>query len=117
MFAATIALTYGGVTKTLNRTNQDNGGSEYYLNDSLLRFYLKISHTVPAKGKYGESHLVRLDVEQYDALGVLLRTNSSWTVIKTFDGIQDDPGSEDTAEALVGFLTPANIASLVDRIN
>lgn len=74
-----------------------------------------MKHTIPARGASGESHLVRLDVEVYDAAGVLLRTASAWTVIRTDNGIQDPEESEDAAEAVVDFLSDANITKIVGR--
>jgi hypothetical protein len=108
-------LTYATVAKSLNRTNQDNFGSTYYLEDGTKRFTLNVKNTIPAKGKSGESHLIRLDVEHYDANNLLLRVSSAWTVIRTDDGIQDATSSQDAALALAGFLTAANIAKLVSR--
>jgi hypothetical protein len=116
MFANTIAITYNAVSKTLVRSEQVGRTSEYYLNDGLTRFYLRFSHTVPSNGGGGESHMVRLDVETYDGTtGLLKRTDSAWTVIKTFNAAQDDTGAENVAKALVAFTTNANITSLVDR--
>jgi hypothetical protein len=95
--------------------NQDNYGAEYYLDDGQTKFNLTVKHTIPARGKPGESHLARLDVEHYDAAGVLLRVASSWTVIRTDNGIQDTNSSKYAASALQTFLTAANIAKIVGR--
>jgi len=110
-----IALTYDGGTVNLARINQDNYGAEYYAESGTSRFTLNVKHTIPAKGKAGESHLVRLDVEHYDGSGLLLRVASAWTVIRTDSGIQDQESSEDAAEALVALLTAANITKVVGR--
>lgn len=115
MLANTLDIAVGGVTKTLNRINQDGYGSEYFLNDGTSTYTLRFSHTIPAKGSFGESHLVRLDRAMYDGSGVLLRTISTWIVIKTFDGIQVDADAEDTAEALIDLMTDANVAKVIDR--
>lgn len=45
MFADTITITINAVAKILNRINQDNGGSEYFLRETLGDFRLKIRHT------------------------------------------------------------------------
>lgn len=45
MFADTITITINAVAKILNRINQDNGGSEYFLRGALDDFRLKIRHT------------------------------------------------------------------------
>lgn len=110
-----ISITYNAVAKNLVKINQDSYGSEYFLDDSTERYTLSVKHTIPPKGGAGESHLVRLDVEHYDGSGVLLRTSSAWSVIKTFDGAQDVASSQYTAEALVDFLTDANVAKVVGR--
>ena len=115
MIGDPISLTYNGAAVSLNRINQDNYGAVYYAESGVRRLTLTVKHTIPARGKTGESHLVRLDVEQYDANGILLRTSSAWTVIRTDNGIQDQEESEDAAEALVAFLTAANITKVVGR--
>lgn len=115
MIGETASITYNGVAKTLSRVNQDNFGAQYYLEESGIRYNLSVKHTIPPRGKPGESHMVRLDVEHYDANGVLLRTASSWTVIRTDVGIQDSTSSNRAALALQTFLTSTNIGKLVSR--
>jgi hypothetical protein len=115
MIGDTVALTYNAGTVTLNRINQDNHGAEYYAASGNDRFTLSVKHTIPGRGKPGESHLARLDVEHYDAAGVLLRTASAWTVIRTDNGIQTAVNLENAAKALTAFLTAANITKLVNR--
>jgi len=109
-----ISITYNTVAKNLVKINQDSYGSEYYLDDGDQKYTLSVKHTIPSKGASGESHLVRLDVEHYSS-GVLVRTSSAWSVIKTFDGTQDTNASQYTTEALVDFLTDANVAKVVGR--
>lgn len=115
MLGDTIALTWNATSVTLTKINQDNYGSEYFAESGVRRFTLSVKHTIPARGKSGESHLARLDVEVYDANGVLLRTVSAWTVIRTDTGIQEQEECEDAAEALVAFLSAANITKIVGR--
>jgi hypothetical protein len=115
MIGDSISLTYNGGATVLTKINQDNYGAEYFLESGTRRFNMTIKHTIPARGKSGESHLVRLDVELYDANGVLLRTSSAWTVIRTDNGIHDQEECEDAAEALVAWLTAANITKVVGR--
>lgn len=115
MIGDSVTLTYNALMKTLQRINQDNHGAEYFLNDGNERFTLNVKHTIPARGKAGESHLARLDVEHYDASGVLLRTASAWTVIRTDNGIQNSTNSENCAKALTAFLSAANITKMVGR--
>lgn len=115
MLGDTVSITYNTVAKTLSKINQDNFGAQYFLEESQIRYNLSIKHTIPARGKAGESHLARLDVEHYDANGVLLRIASAWSVIRTDSGVQDSTSSTRAANALVTFLTSANITKLVSR--
>jgi hypothetical protein len=115
MIGDPITLTYNAGSITMNRINQDNHGAEYYAASGNDRFTLSVKHTIPARGKAGESHLARLDVEHYDATGVLLRTASAWSVIRTDNGIQSVTNAENAAKALTAFLTAANITKLVTR--
>jgi hypothetical protein len=115
MIGDTVALTYNAGTVTLARINQDNHGAEYYASSGNDRFTLSVKHTIPGRGKPGESHLARLDVEHYDANGLLLRTSSAWTVIRTDNGIQVNTDSELATKALTAFLSAANITKLVNR--
>jgi hypothetical protein len=118
MIGDTIGLTYNTVAKTLNKINQDGYGAEYYLDDAAnnMRFSMSIKHTIPERGKAGESHLVRLDVEQYDsATGEYSHMSSAWCVIKTSDAPQVAADVDYTAQALVDFLTDANIDKVIAR--
>lgn len=115
MIGDTIGITFDGAAKTLNKVNQDNYGSTYYLEDGVRRFSLNVKHTIPAKGKPGESHLMRLDVEVYDAEGLLQRTASAWSVIRTDDGTQDSDESIDVTAALLTAFTAANYTKLIAR--
>jgi hypothetical protein len=114
-FSDPITLAWDAGTVTMNRINQDNFGAVYYGTSGVRRFTLTVKHTIPSRGAFGESHLLRLDVEVYDANGVLLRTSSAWAVVRTDSGIQDQEESEDATEALVDFLSDANITKLVSR--
>lgn len=117
MIGDTIGITYNAVAKTLSKVNQDNYGADYYLDDSanLMRFFVKIRHTIPGKNKVGESHMMRLDAETYDASGVLLRTTSSWNVLATSDGIQDFTTSKRLQAALLTAATVTNTDKLLGR--
>ncbi|DAD50057.1 TPA_asm: coat protein [ssRNA phage Esthiorhiza.4_11] len=44
-FGATLTITVNSVAKVLNRINQDNYGSEYYLRSSLDEYRVKIRHS------------------------------------------------------------------------
>lgn len=110
-----VSITYNGVAKSLAKTYPANGGVEYTLDEVTTRYTMSVKHTIPPKGGAGESHLVRLDVDQYDAGNVLLRTSSAWIVIKTFDGVQLATASDYTTQALIDFLTDGNIDKIIAR--
>jgi hypothetical protein len=115
MIGDTIGITYNAVAKTLNKVNQDAYGADYYLDDTTMRFYISVKHTIPSRGKFGESHLMRLNVEYLDAGGVLLRTASAWTVIRTDDANQDYVTSQRVVAALLTATTTANTNKLLGR--
>lgn len=110
-FGDPVAITYNTVAKNLAKV----GHGEYYLDEVTTRYSLSIKHTIPAKGAAGESHMIRLDVDHYDVDGVLQRTSSAWTVIKTFVGSQLATASDYTTQALVDLLTDGNVDKLIAR--
>jgi len=114
MIGDTFPLTYKTVAKTLLKINQDNYSATYFLAEALIEFKVTISHTIPKKGGTGESHLVRLDIIEYDADGVVLSERATWTVIKTFFGRQH-VDTDGTADAILGWMTPANVDKIVAR--
>lgn len=118
MIGDTIGITYNAVAKTLVRVNQDNYGADYFLDDSAnqMKYYLKVRHTVPAKGKFGESHMMRLDIEYLDSTtGAVVRTASSWGVMLTQDNTQDLVSSQRLQAALLTALTPTNSTKMLGR--
>jgi hypothetical protein len=116
MLDNTLTITYDASSITMTRVNQDNYSSEYFGEDTQMKLTLTFKHTIPARGTPGESHLVRLDIEHYDADGVYESTSSAWTVLKTFDGIQDSTALLHTVAALQDFTAvPASIAKVIAR--
>jgi hypothetical protein len=62
-FGATITVTVNAVAKVLNRINQDNYGSEYYLRSSTDEYRMKIRHSKEnplADGRQFDRHNVEL---------------------------------------------------------
>lgn len=114
MLTNELSVTYNGTSETLRRVNQDNFGSTYWkgfsspLADGVTDIKLTIRHTIPARDKGGESHLVRLDVTYVDADGNYSHTASAWVVVKTIDKPQNLDNAVDTAVAALGFLTSAS---------
>lgn len=121
MLGDTISVTFNTVAKTLNRVRQDGYAAEYFLDDratSNRTFAMNVKHTIPAaRGGDGESHLVRLDVDQYDSASPyeFLRRTSAWIAIRTDSNTQDQAEAENAAEAVVDFLSDATITKVVGR--
>nr|APG77045.1 hypothetical protein [Beihai levi-like virus 8] len=116
MLDNTLTITYDTTPVTLTRVAEQNFSSTYYGENGNDKLTMSVNHTIPARGGTGESHLVRLNVEHYDAEGVYLRTSSAWTVIKTFDGVQNSTSCEHTVAALQDFTAvAANISKVIAR--
>lgn len=116
MLDNTLTITYDATPVTMTKVSEQDFSSKYYGEDGTKKLTLSVNHTIPARGEGGESHLVRLDVEHYGSSGAYLRTSSAWTVIKTFDGVQDTAESEYTIAALQDFTAvSAEIAKVIGR--
>lgn len=116
MLGDTIGITYNAVAKTLRKVNQDSYGADYYLEESGIRYVLTVRHTIPkTNGQPGESHVMRLSIEHYDGSGVLLRTCSAWTVVRTDDGSQDYVSSQRVLAALLTATTTTNTDKVLMR--
>jgi hypothetical protein len=115
-FTDPIVLAYDAGTINLNRINQDQFGATYFGEATNKRVTLTVKHTIPPRGGFGESHMVRVDIEHYDPTTfAYLRTASAWMAIRTDDNTQDTECSEDVTESVVDFLTDPNIVKLVGR--
>jgi len=118
MLGTTIAITVNAVAKTLKRVSDaDPFSATYFLADSATRDYtLTIKHTVPkTRGVSKESHLVRLDVNDFDTDGVLIRTQSFWTVGECSVGRQLSVDLNYFAQAIQGWATTTNYGYVLDR--
>lgn len=62
-FGATLTLTIATVTKTLNRINQDNYGSEYYKREATQDFRIRIRHSKQKPLKSGGRDMDRHNFE------------------------------------------------------
>lgn len=115
MLANSYTLDFAGTDDlVLVRTNQDAGGSTYFFRGSSLDVTMNIKHTYPAARTSGEeSHLVRMDVQSYDAEGVLIRTTSAWTVITTRGGAQDTTVASNIHKALTEFLAVSGVKAAI----
>jgi len=111
-----ITITYNALSVTLNRVAASGFESTYFGTTGNDKITMNVKHQIPARGKSGESHLIRLDAEMYDASGIYYATASSWMVIKTFDGVQVDLDSTRIATALADFVKAGtNMAQIVGR--
>jgi predicted DNA-binding protein (UPF0251 family) len=117
MIGDTIPVTYNSVVKTLAKVNQDGYSADYFLDDSanLMRFTLKVSHTLPTKTNPGESHLMKLSVEELDATGAVIRISHSWGVLRCDLAAQSMTVSQRTQAALLTALTVANTNKMLGR--
>jgi hypothetical protein len=115
-FSDPITFAYDGGNVTLNRVSSGDYSSKYFGVGTNLTITLTVKHTVPAVGADGESHLCRVDIDHFDGTtGELLRRASAWTSVRTDGSPQDSENSEDVTEALVDFLSDANVTKLISR--
>lgn len=118
MLGTTITVTVNAVAKVLKRVSDpDPYSATYFLADSSTRDYtLSIKHTVPkTRGASKESHLVRLDIDDYDADGIAIRKQSTWVVMECSLGRQDSTNLNYYVQGLFGFLTATNTGYVLDR--
>jgi hypothetical protein len=115
VLANTLTVTYNAVAVTLTKVTEANYTSQYFGENSGMRFTLDVKHHIPPVGKGDESHLVKLSVEHFDANGVYIRTVSPWVSIKTFDQVQDSTASLRATKALIGLMTDAFITQILGR--
>lgn len=106
-FGATITVTVNAVAKVLNRINQDNYGSEYYLRSSTDEYRLKIRHSKESPqsdGRYFDRHNIELTHTVYavGATPAVTRIASSTFRILSTDDL-----------TLAGYLT----AALIDYVD
>lgn len=115
MLDNTLTMTYSAESVTLVRVAEQNYSSTYRGQSAAgtEKFTLSVNHTIPQRGGNGESHLVRLDCEHYDADGIYVRTSSAWTVIKTFDAPQVDALSQSTFEGFQSILAISGLDSKI----
>jgi len=114
-FADPAVVTYNAVAKNLGRVNQDSNGADYFYDGTTEKFFLQTRHTIPPKGGVGESHMIRLDVEYYDANSLYLRKGSVWLAARSYDSAQNSTTLGYSMAALVSFMTGGNQTKLLAR--
>ncbi|UJQ85816.1 MAG: putative coat protein [Garnievirus montiscola] len=86
-FGATLTLTVNAVAKVLNRINQDNYGSEYYLRSTLDEYRVRIRHTklTPnVDGKVPDSHNIEVTHTVFATSTVPAIVRQAYIVVRIF---------------------------------
>lgn len=116
-FADTITITINSVAKVLNRINQDQYSSEYFLRGTLDEFRLKVRNTSyvnKATGRTVDRHNVELTQTVYPvAPATIPTTRKAYSVLENerSDGITE-PLNFDLG--FVGFFSSANVTKLLN---
>ena len=116
-FADTITITINAVAKVLNRINQDQYSSEYFLRGTLDEFRLKIRHssyTNSVTGKLTDRHNVELVQTVYPVSPAVVSTiRKAYVVLENErpDGVTE-PLNFDLGFA--AFLTSGNVTKLLN---
>lgn len=117
MFADTITTDFSGTGDlVLTRRKEDGYSSEYAGTIGLMDFVLSIKHTFPKDrtGTTPTSHMVRLDVTEYDATNTVVRMASVWRPFATNKGRQDTTQITNLNKAMAAFLTAPNLTKLLN---
>lgn len=101
-FGSTIVLTVNSVTKTLNRINNDNYGSEYLLRNATEEYRMKIRHSKEA-AKAGQEAFERHNV---DVTQTVFATDTTPELVRNMYFIMRVRAS-DAASAGTGYLADA----------
>jgi hypothetical protein len=117
MIGSTITITINAVAKTLNRVNDSEPYSAtYFLAEATRDYTATIKHTIPTtRGASKESHLVRLDIVDYDADGVVTKKQSAWTVLEASIGSQNTTDLGYFANGLMDFLDATVLPKVLAR--
>lgn len=115
VFDSNITLILDGVTFTLTKISDNGTTSVFRDTQGNRRLFLTVDQNLKSGASYGESHMVRLDVEDYTSEGVFLRKTSAWTVVKTTNAVQDDALAEAAVLLLGSFIAAStNVADIVN---
>lgn len=104
VFDSNLSLTLGGVPYTLSRISHGPNSATFRDRVGDREVNVIIDHTLKTGGSYGETHMCRVNVVDYNSEGKYVRTTSAWTVIKSFDAVQDEVLAADVQTALSVFL-------------
>jgi hypothetical protein len=85
-FGATLTITINAVAKVLNRINQDNYGSEFFLRETLVSYRVKIRHSkvkaTADKPYESDRHNVELTVTTFATATTPQRVSTFYTVMQ-----------------------------------
>lgn len=116
MFADTITITINAVAKILNRINQDNGGSEYFLRGALDDFRLKIRHTSytnKASGRIVDRHNVEFVQTVYPVAPATASTIRKAYLVLEAERVDAITDPLNFSLGYVGFFTSPNVTKLL----
>jgi hypothetical protein len=119
MLNNSYALTYNAEALTLTRVNQDAYRSTYFGKLGTDRdVTLEVAHQFPlSRVKPGiESHMVKITLNWYSNVdGSLIRTDRTWTVIETRNGLQVNAASKSMYELLTELMTSGFQDQILNR--
>jgi hypothetical protein len=96
-FGSTITITVNAVANVLNRINQDQYGSEYYLvNPGVDSYRLKIRHSIVAAGKDG----VQYDRHNWEVVRTVFPSGTVPQFEERMYGVYQVPSNYDATGAL-----------------
>jgi hypothetical protein len=101
-FGSTLTLTVNSVAKVLNRINQDNYGSEYYLRSTLDEYRVKIRHSKEKANPDG----TQLDRHNIEVTQIIYATSTTPVVTRQFYIVARVPTNDDLTAA--GYLFAAS---------
>jgi len=90
-FGSTLTLTVNAVAKVLNRINQDNYGSEYYLRSSTDEYRCKIRHSKEAPQSDGTV----LDRHNVEVTHTVFATPTTKKIVRQFYIVGRVPSDDD----------------------
>jgi hypothetical protein len=115
-----LTITYNGSSKVLNRINQDNYGSEYFLSEATQSFRVKIRHSVESPLKDG----TQFDRHNVEVTHVVFATADAPSITsQVYAVLRDTPLNTAATEleylggALTGLLTSDNLGALYGWVN
>lgn len=120
-FGATVTVSYGGANKVLQRINQDNYGSEYYLREATIDYRMKIRHSKESPSALTSTGFDRHNVE---LTVTLLPTPTAPAVVRQAYAVLRNGFADDftevakTDKALSDFISSGTvIADLLSWLN